>query len=314
VVSGESQAAVEAARQFGKLQVLRLGCRSQLLASLSVVREGAGAMNHKAGNARLFLGDQESCDLELPGGSVSVRSLRGPEKAGPNEDAAAVIPVSDTALVLAVADGVGGSPGGCEASTNAVESLQQSVAGGEQGMLRSTILDAMELTNRTLLEDGRRSATTLVVAEIDGNRLRCYHVGDSELIVTGQRGRIKQRIIPHSPTGFAVEAGLLNEQEAVQHEQRHILFNVIGAPDMRVDISTAIDLAPLDTVLLTSDGVLDNLFIDEIVNIVRIGPLDQAADRLVREARARMEQRDGNGPSKPDDITVVLYRRRRVRS
>jgi len=86
-------------------------------------------MNRKVGGAQLFLGDQESRDLEFPGGSVAVRSLRGPGKAGPNEDAAAVIPVSDTALVLAVADGVGGSPAGCEASATAVESLRKSVAG-----------------------------------------------------------------------------------------------------------------------------------------------------------------------------------------
>lgn len=263
--------------------------------------------------ARLFLGDEESCDLELPQGTIAVRTLRGPAKQGPNEDAAAVIPVSATALVLAVADGVGGSPAGAEASTTAVEMLQQAVGGGAASEpMRGMILDAVEGANQQLLADGRRSATTLVVAEIDGSRLRCYHVGDSELIVTGQRGRIKQRIIPHSPTGFAVEAGLLNEEEAVHHEQRHILFNVIGAPDMRVDISTAIDLAPLDTVLLTSDGVLDNLFVDEVVNIMRAGPLAQAADRLVREARARMESGGGKLPSKPDDITVVLYRQRRA--
>ncbi len=179
--------------------------------------------------------------------------------------------------------------------------------------MRSAILDAMEKANQTILTSGKRSATTLVVVEIAGKRLRCYHVGDSELLVAGQRGRIKQRIIPHSPTGFAVEAGLLDEEEAVQHEQRHVIFNVIGAPNMRVDISTAIDLAPLDTVLLTSDGVLDNLYIDEIVELIRTGPLAAAADRLVEATRSRMEKRQASDPSKPDDVAVVLYRQRKSR-
>lgn len=272
-------------------------------------------MNRNVAGARLFLENEESCDLALPRGTVSVRSLRAPDKEGPNEDAAAVIPASSRGVVLAVADGVGGSPAGCEASTMAVESLQRSLGAlGEGEALRGAILDAMEKANHEILTSGRRSATTLVVAEIVGDRLRCYHVGDSELIVVGQRGRIKQRIIPHSPTGFAVEAGLLDEEEAVQHEQRHVIFNVIGAPNMRVDVSTAIDLALRDTVLLTSDGVLDNLYLDEIVEIIRMGPLPRAADRLVEATRARMEKRKGSNPSKPDDITIVLYRRRRSKA
>lgn len=271
-------------------------------------------MNRKVGNARLFFDTEESCDLELARGTVAVRCLRSPDKQGPNEDAAALIPVRDDALVLAVADGVGGSPSGCDASTTAIETLQKTLARLEPGApVRGAILDAMEKANHQIITSGKRSATTLVVAEISGDQLRCYHVGDSELIVVGQRGSIKQRIIPHSPTGFAVEAGLLDEEEAVRHEQRHIIFNVIGAPNMRVDISTAIDLAPLDTVLLTSDGVLDNLYVDEICELIRVGPLDVAADRLVEATRKRMQGAKGSEPSKPDDVAVVLYRRRKLR-
>jgi serine/threonine protein phosphatase PrpC len=271
-------------------------------------------MNRKVGGASLFLGDEESSDLRFACGQVAVRSLRGPEKTGPNEDACAVIPVGEDALVLAVADGVGGAPGGCEASTTAIETLQRALAANANGApLRDAIMDAIEKANAKILATGRRSATTIVVAEISGEQLRCYHVGDSELIVVGQRGRIKQRIIPHSPTGFAVEAGLLDEAEAVQHEQRHIIFNVMGTPDMRVDVSTAIRLSPFDTVLLTSDGVLDNLYIEEILEIIRSGPLARAADRLLEAARARMEKPKGTEPSKPDDVTIVLFRRRRPR-
>ena len=67
-----------------------------------------------------------------------------------------------------------------------------------------------------------------------------------------------------------------------------------------------------DTVLLASDGLFDNLFIDEIVDSIRTGPLKDAADRLVERAGKRMS---GNGaadqPCKPDDLTIVLFRRRR---
>ena len=207
-----------------------------------------------------------------------------------NEDSAAIIQLGDDALVLAVADGVGGSVAGREASNAAVRALSRVLTKlpDEAPQLRPAILDAVEEANKSVLALARGAATTLVVAQLDATRLRSYHVGDSELLAVGQRGRIKQRVVPHSPTGFAVEAGLLDEDEAVQHDQRHVLFNVIGSSDMRVEVGPALQLAARDTVLLASDGLFDNLFIDEIVATICSGPLAAAADRLVERVQARM--------------------------
>jgi protein phosphatase len=267
-------------------------------------------------HVRLFLGEQdrEQHDESLPHGDVCVRSLRSPDKSTPNEDAAAVIQVGDGSLVLAVADGVGSTSGAREASNAAVRTLSRTLEGvpRDEPQLRPAILDAVEEANKTVLGLARGAATTLVVAQLTASQLRSYHVGDSELLAVGQRGRIKQRVVPHSPTGFAVEAGLLDEDEAVRHDQRHVLFNVIGSTDMRVEVGPAVQLAVRDTVLLASDGLFDNLFIDEIVDSIRIGPLNEAADRLVDRAGRRMS---GSGaadqPCKPDDLTVVLFRPRR---
>jgi protein phosphatase len=267
-------------------------------------------------HVQLYLGDHNMvhADHDLPHGAVCVRSLRSPDKSTPNEDAAAVIQIGADSLVLAVADGVGGTPAGREASNAAVQTLCRVLAEqprtDEALTLRPMILDAVEEANKAVLAIARGAATTLVVAELVSTRLRSYHVGDSELVTVGQRGRVKARVVPHSPTGFAVEAGLLDENEAVQHDQRHVLFNVIGTQDMRVEIGPALELAPRDTVLLASDGLFDNLFFDEIVEIIRSGPLPAAADRLVAAARGRMAGDGADGrPCKPDDLTIVLFRR-----
>lgn len=262
----------------------------------------------------LYLGekDVESADHDLSQGFVSVRSIRAPDKQSANEDAAAIIPFGGEALVLAVADGVGGTPAGREASNRAVRTLCNVLARSESRPenLRPAILDALEEANRSIISDSRGAATTLVVAEIANGQVRSYHVGDSELLSVGQRGRVKLRITPHSPTGFAVEAGLLDEDEAVQHDQRHLLFNVMGTADMRIEVGSATKLDALDTVLLASDGLTDNLYIDEIVNVVRKGKLPDAADELADRALERMRIGDGAHPSKPDDLTVMLYRAR----
>jgi len=262
--------------------------------------------------AWLYVGenDIERADHDLPHGLVSMRSYRAPDKNSINEDAAAIIPFGRKALVLAVADGVGGTPAGREASSRAVRTLCNVLARTEPEPenLRPAILDAVEEANRSIISRSRGAATTLVVAEVAGGQVRSYHVGDSELISVGQRGRIKLRITPHSPTGFAVEAGLLDEDEAVQHDQRHLLFNVIGASDMRIEVGTPVGLDCRDTVLLASDGLMDNLYTDEIVEVVRKGQLAAAADELVRRAMERMATAEDGNPSKPDDLTVILYR------
>jgi serine/threonine protein phosphatase PrpC len=274
-------------------------------------------MSVNAGGVRLFLGEEEcaQADCSFALGEVCVRSLRSPKKTTHNEDSAAVIELADGSLVLAVADGVGGNPGGREASNAAVQTLARMLAAlPNDSQLRPAILDAVEEANRVVLGWARGSATTLVVAQLEGTQLRGYHVGDSELLAVGQRGRIKQRVVPHSPTGFAIEAGLLDANEAMRHEERHVIFNVIGAASMRVEVGPTMDLARHDTVLLATDGLFDNLYIDEIVDTIRIGPIKVAADRLVERARARMSGAGkADQPSKPDDLTIALFRPRQSR-
>ena len=269
-------------------------------------------MSANGERVQLFLGEREreQADRSLAHGDVCVRSIRSPDKETDNEDSAAIIQLGDDSLVLAVADGVGGSVAGREASNAAVRTLSRVLTElpTETQQLRPAILDAVEEANKTVLGLARGAATTLVDAQLDATRLRGYHVGDSELLTVGQRGRIKQRVVPHSPTGFAVEAGLLDENEAVQHDQRHVLFNVIGSLEMRVEVGPALQLAVRDTVLLASDGLFDNLYIGEIVDAIRSGPLTAAADRLVARVHARMQGEGADQPCKPDDLTIVLFR------
>jgi serine/threonine protein phosphatase PrpC len=119
---------------------------------------------------------------------------------------------------------------------------------------------------------------------------------------------VKWQTIPHSPVGFAVEAGVLDEEEAMHHEERHVVSNVVGSAEMRIEIGPEIRLAPRDTVVLASDGLLDNLTMDEIIARVRKGRLDKAVRRLAVDTRRRMTCPEEGQPSKPDDTTIIAYR------
>jgi len=249
--------------------------------------------------------------LTVGGGNVFAYTCRAPDKETENEDTVAVIPYGPAAAVLIVADGAGGLPAGKRASLTAVNSLVDSMqhAMAETMLLRTAILNGIEAANAAVQAIGNGSATTLTVITIEGLIVRAYQVGDSEAIVVGQRGVIKLQTTPHSPTGFAVEAGFLNEKEALHHEDRHLVSNFLGTSEMRIDVGGEVTLRPRDTILLASDGLMDNVHLDEIIERVRKGPLDSAAERVISLAHRRMAGVSAALPSKPDDLSLVLYRK-----
>ncbi len=245
-------------------------------------------------------------------GTSVLWSRRCPTKDTPNEDAAVVIVVDQRTAVLAIADGVGGFRSGDVAAKIAVESLGEAFEDGASGehSVRSGILNGIERANQRILDLGIGAATTMAVLEISQGEVRPYHVGDSVILVFGARGKIKWQTIMHSPVGFAFEAGMLDEREALRHEDRHLVSNVVGAGDMRIEIGPSIPLAARDTVLLASDGLIDNLTVDEIVGLLRKGTLEKSIAELSRAARQRMLAPDEGHPSKPDDATILAFRPR----
>lgn len=265
-----------------------------------------------AGSDRLVSDGEMQAAETFPflSGTVALFSARNPEREGPNEDAAAVIPIDDRRGILVVADGAGGMPSGEHASTRAIEAFRDAVRHPEAADLdlRYAIINGIEAANSAVQALGVGAATTLVVAEIDEASLRPYHVGDSLILVTGQRGRRKLETIAHSPTGYAVESGLMDEREAIVHEERHLVSNMVGTRNMRIEVGARLPLARRDTVLLATDGLSDNLLTEEIVALVKSGPLAAAATSLARTCQQRAGG-DGNHPGKPDDVTFIAFRR-----
>jgi serine/threonine protein phosphatase PrpC len=261
---------------------------------------------------RLVL-DSDMADVEthaVGGGVAAIFSARCPGKEGANEDAAALIPLGSAGCVLVVADGMGGTRSGDRAAALAVRSLRRTLAVAEREGTspRTAILDGIERANREVRELGVGAGTTLAAVEVREGTVRPYHVGDSTILLVGQRGKRKLQNVAHSPVGFAVEAGLLDESEAMHHEDRHIVSNMLGAADMRIEVGSSRRLALRDTLLVASDGLSDNLDPEEIVERMRAGPLAQGARRLAADARERMDHPVVGHPCKPDDLTFVLYR------
>jgi len=265
-----------------------------------------------AANELLLRQDLEHpVEFVLGSGTAVVFTRRAPDKTGPNEDAIALLPGEPGGAVIALADGAGGMAGGAEASNMAMGCLAARVAAHEDSALRERILDGIEQASREIGALGIGAATTIAVAEIQGASVRPYHVGDSELMIVGQRGRLKLQTVSHSPVGYAVESGMLDPADALDHAERHLVSNLVGSADMRIEIGAPIELAPRDTLVLGSDGLFDNLHPGEIRDLVRAGPLPACAARLAAACLERMQHPQAGNPSKPDDLGFVLFRLRR---
>ena len=271
-------------------------------------------MNSEQTTATHILGgslDTDRLETGVAGGQVIAYSSPSPDRDTENEDSVALIPYGPQSAVLVVADGAGGLPAGRLASHTAVTTLANHLhsAGEKTIMLRTAILDGIEAANEAVQGLANGAATTFTVITIEGLLVRAYQIGDSEGIVVGQRGRLHLQTPVQSPTGFAVEAGFLNEREALQHRDRHLVSNFLGTADMRIDIGNAITLQPRDTVIIASDGLMDNVLVGEIVERIRKGPLDKAADAVISLARRRMSGTASEQPSKPDDLSLILFRK-----
>lgn len=243
-------------------------------------------------------------------GEVAVFLASGPHKNGVNEDSALLIPAGPTRGVLAVADGVGGSPEGDKASQGAIKALSESITWGVQHgePLGECIRRGFDAAQARVLALGGDRATTLAVVEVDEEVLRSYHAGDSEVLVISSRGKLKYHTYPHSPVGDKVKRGEMAEREAMFSPQRHLVSNVIGGDNVVMDMGRDVGVVPRDTVVLATDGLVDNLFREEIIDTVSKGDLLSGAERLISSSFERMAGSTLSEPCKPDDQAVIVFR------
>ncbi len=256
--------------------------------------------------------------IPCAGGTALAFSRPSPAKDTPNEDAAAVFPLWDGTAVLVVADGVGGMKAGHKASASAVRAMGKSLSGAQKGDdLRTFILDGIERANQNIMKYCGGSATTLAAVEVSDGYMRPYHVGDSIILQISSRGDIKWSALSHAPVSYAVEAGVMSEEDAMLHPERNIISNAVGDRDMRISIGPRRKLAQQDTIVVASDGLCDNLSSHEIADYTRRSPLSERTQQMIAATRERMylaieglSERE-NLPGKPDDLTVLVYRRER---
>lgn len=247
-------------------------------------------------------------ELAVAGGRAMTLVRRRPGRVTENEDSLLVAPVSADAVVLAVADGAGGLPDGCEASQRAIAALAHALAQPEPDDIQARIQEGFKAAHREILSLGSGAATTVSLVFLQDRRLWSYHIGDSMTLIIGSSGERFFQTVPHSPVGYAVRDGLLSEEQAIHHDELHLVSNLLGIGPAEVEIKGPIELHPGDTIVIGSDGLFDNLLVKDIAKRITKPDFAAAARELVMEVWRRMTQPGPEDPSKPDDLSLVLFR------
>ena len=188
-------------------------------------------------------------------------------------------------LLLAVADGVGGSSGGEIAANAAIVELADRFFGARgERTVEERLGDAIRDANTAVLHAAEASgnddaATTLVVAVVSGARAVIANLGDSRAyLVRGTEAR--QLTEDHHAERSAAITRFAGDPRGVQ-------------PDVFVE-----DLRAGDRLVLCSDGLTRHLEVAEIGRLGADGDVESATNALVDLALSRGGE---------DNVTVVLH-------
>ena len=247
--------------------------------------------------------------VKLDAGQACVFSCASPVKFTGNEDCGAVYPGLNGDCLLVVADGIGGYANGARASMHVTTALEKSISLDAPIAERlEHISNSLEKANEEIIQRNTGEGTTVAVVHVDNEQIHTCHAGDSDILLISHEGEVKYKTLAHSPVAEAQEMGLIDEHAAIHHQGRNFISNYLGDHEMFLAMSEGIDYEKSDTLLLASDGLFDNLYQDEIIEIAMKENLENAGAQLADLARERMKGLDPALPSKPDDLTFVLFR------
>lgn len=208
--------------------------------------------------------------------------------------------------VVAVADGMGGRPGGAQASRLAVEvfcgEIQQMATDSRTDPAKlSAAVAAANQRIRSLGESEPELAglgTTLSAVVFSGAEAHTIHVGDSRVYLF-RSGQLQLITRDHTLVTELVERNHLTLDQASRYPLRHVLSRSLGPqPTVEPDIDN-LRLLPLDWLVLATDGMSKVLADKQLERIMLANARSPAGDMC----RIIMKEALGQAPC--DNVSLV---------
>jgi protein phosphatase len=216
-----------------------------------------------------------------------------------------------------VADGVGGVPGGQQASGTALRAIADYVTDAmdlyaqfgpevEPGLLEE-LRHSVEKSHEVVLAEAEREhghrgmATTLTMVMARWPRAYLVHVGDSRCYRL-RAGKLELLTRDQTLAQALVDAGALAPERKEESALKHVLWSAVGGSEAKIEVS-AEDLKWDDVMLLCSDGLTKHVTDEEIREALLT---DDSAPAICQRLVSLANDRGGS-----DNVTVVVARLRR---
>jgi serine/threonine protein phosphatase PrpC len=236
-------------------------------------------------------------------------SLQGNRKT--NQDRALVLEAPD-AVLLALADGMGGHPGGELAAQILMDICRKTFLTSRKPIANPRVFlsGLLDMAHRQILEFGQRQTppieprTTGVLCLIQEGKAHWAHLGDSRLYVMRDH-HIIVRTDDHSYVEQLRQQGLLSSSQAHKHRLRNYVTRCLGGQSNQpvAELGDPFPLKPQDIILLCSDGLWGPLSERTLVDVLHdksrpiAGILEQLAD-----------QAEDSSKPESDNVTGVVLR------
>ena len=205
------------------------------------------------------------------------------------------------ALLMVLADGLGGHEGGEQAASALVETFGRAFQKAARPVIAEpavflvlSVLAAHRRINARARRDGRPPSgrTTCVACLVQAGRAYWVHVGDSRLYHI-RDGALLSRTLDHTTVEQLQQDGILETRKGKKiHRQ---LMQCVGGPQRpRVAVGPETRLEPGDTLLLCSDGLWQAIPEPDLVAQLARPDLEESVEDLLIAAERRMRRRCDN--------------------
>ncbi|WP_342082892.1 PP2C family protein-serine/threonine phosphatase [Dyadobacter sp. OTU695] len=190
-----------------------------------------------------------------------------------------------------VCDGVGGSEKGEIASDLACRSVaayyqRHRITMSDDAAVHNAVAFAQSEIERYGRDNpgSQGMATTLTLLHLHERGATVAHIGDSRVYHV-RNGKVLWCTRDHSYVNDLVKAGVITEEQALTHPRRNVIMRALqgGDPDMQADIHHITDLAAGDYFFLCSDGILESVDANALLEILSAPMSDNAKMEEVRK-------------------------------
>ena len=217
---------------------------------------------------------------------------------------------SRDALLMVVADGMGGHYYGEVAAQIAVQTLTEAFKREFKPRIRDPFMflqkgmlnahrGILDFAGKHHLQDSPR--TTCVACIVQNNVAYWAHSGDSRLYLL-RNGKVLAQTKDHSRVRLLVDQGVITEDEVLSHPDRNKIYGCLGGQQTpEVTFSHKVTLEAGDVLVLCTDGAWSGLPGDILAIALKTADLLRAVPLLLGQAEAR------GGPT-ADNLSMIAVR------